>query len=224
MRPTALLPLLSILLLAACSSDPKPPRDFDELPPAEAEAGKRAREQARPRPAQPEAALAHTRGAAQDTGRGLKGRLGAAMAAGGPVAAVTACNTQAPGVGDEVLERTGVRVGRSSLRLRNPRNAEAPDWVRSWLTEQGERPAEGVTGIEGIEDLEGGKVARVLIPIAMEPQCLTCHGAKEGLAPDVAARIAELYPEDQATGYETGALRGALWAEYALPAPAPAGG
>ena len=43
MRPTALLPLLSILLLAACSSDPKPPRDFDELPPAEAEAGKRAR-------------------------------------------------------------------------------------------------------------------------------------------------------------------------------------
>jgi hypothetical protein len=49
-------------------------------------------------------------------------------------------------------------------------------------------------------------------PIFLKPLCLTCHG--ESLAPDVAARINELYPEDRALGFETGDFRGVFWIEY----------
>ena len=48
-------------------------------------------------------------------------------------------------------------------------------------------------------------------PIFMQPLCVTCHGAE--LAPDLQARLEELYPEDQATGYSAGDLRGVFWAE-----------
>jgi hypothetical protein len=44
--------------------------------------------------------------------------------------------------------------------------------------------------------------------IPMEPLCTTCHG--KTLAPDVAAAIAKAYPNDQATGFEPGQLRGAV--------------
>jgi hypothetical protein len=49
-------------------------------------------------------------------------------------------------------------------------------------------------------------------PIGIKPLCLACHG--EALAPDVAARIGELYPKDRATGFTEGDLRGVFWVEY----------
>ena len=42
--------------------------------------------------------------------------------------------------------------------------------------------------------------------------CLQCHG--EVLDPAVAGKIAELYPDDQATGFIDGDLRGVFWVEY----------
>ncbi len=49
-------------------------------------------------------------------------------------------------------------------------------------------------------------------PILVQPLCLVCHG--EALAPDVAARIEALYPQDEATGFRAGDLRGVFWVEY----------
>ena len=51
----------------------------------------------------------------------------------------------------------------------------------------------------------------------VQPLCLNCHGVE--LAPDVAGRIAELYPEDRATGFEAGELRGVFWVEFPEAAP-----
>jgi hypothetical protein len=42
--------------------------------------------------------------------------------------------------------------------------------------------------------------------------CLTCHGSN--LDADIAASIAERYPEDRATGFEAGDLRGVFWVEF----------
>jgi len=39
---------------------------------------------------------------------------------------------------------------------------------------------------------------------------LQCHGARDKLAPGVADALKELYPQDQATGYAVGDLRGAV--------------
>ena len=51
---------------------------------------------------------------------------------------------------------------------------------------------------------------RYLRPILVEPACLLCHGAEEELDPEVRRRLAERYPEDRATGFAEGDLRGAF--------------
>ncbi len=48
----------------------------------------------------------------------------------------------------------------------------------------------------------------------MKGICKQCHGAR--IKPDVKARLQALYPEDEATGFKKGELRGIFWAK--LPA------
>ena len=126
----------------------------------------------------------------------------------GPVPAIAACNTRAPELA-ESHSRSGVTVGRSSHRLRSAANA-APDWVRpilnAYVSDAATRAPKSVA-------LGAGRSGYVE-PILVQPLCLTCHG--KALAPEVAARIAALYPDDRATGFEVGDLRGVWWVE--LPA------
>ncbi len=58
-------------------------------------------------------------------------------------------------------------------------------------------------------DQQGQRTYRYMkaIPTAEKP-CLACHG--KALAPQVRARLDALYPEDRATGYEAGEIRGAF--------------
>jgi hypothetical protein len=80
----------------------------------------------------------------------LRAELQGAMQRGGPVAAVDVCATRAQAIRAEVAREHGVRIGRSSLRLRSEADA-APDWVAAWLRAQGERPAAGVAGLRTAE-------------------------------------------------------------------------
>ena len=57
--------------------------------------------------------------------------------------------------------------------------------------------------------------ARYMSAIVTQPLCLTCHGSE--IAPEVAAEIARHYPEDQATGFAAGDLRGAFLIEWPAP-------
>ena len=59
-------------------------------------------------------------------------------------------------------------------------------------------------------------VARVLQPIVIAEPCLACHGAAETIAPAVTEVLAARYPNDRATGYALGDMRGAAWAEVAV--------
>jgi hypothetical protein len=45
------------------------------------------------------------------------------------------------------------------------------------------------------------------------PLCLTCHGNGDQIPKEVTEALAKLYPDDQATGYALGDLRGALIVE-----------
>lgn len=138
----------------------------------------------------------------------LRAELQGAMQRGGPVAGVDVCATRAQAIRAEVAREHGVRIGRSSLRLRTEADA-APDWVAAWLRAQGERPAAGLTGLR---TAEGGRV-RLLRPIAVEGPCVACHGAPEAQPEALRAALAARYPADRATGYAVGDLRGALWVE-----------
>ncbi len=163
-----------------------------------------------------EASLDQAEEAARWLASNLKGRLMGAMQESGPPTAAELCSTEAHVITDGANQRGDAWVGRSSLRLRNPNN-QGPDWVMAWLEEQGERKAEGVEPVRPVDDIGTGQFARVIIPLAIEPPCLTCHGVKSQMDPEVLLTLAQRYPEDQATGYALGDLRGALWAEVPVP-------
>ena len=59
----------------------------------------------------------------------LKKELQTSMQEGGPVNAVSVCNLTAPAIANTYSVRNGWEVGRTSLKLRNPKNA--PD---AWET------------------------------------------------------------------------------------------
>ena len=139
----------------------------------------------------------------------LKTELKQALVVGmqkGPRNAISVCKDQAPAIAAS-LSVDGIMMGRSSHRLRNPTNV-APDWVdpilQSYLDNSPDRAPQVVTLPDGRE----GYVE----PIMLQPLCVACHG--RSLAPDVMAHIKEVYPEDKATGFDVGDLRGVFWVEY----------
>ncbi len=126
----------------------------------------------------------------------------------GPVAAVSVCKLEAPAIA-AALSTDGVAMGRTSHRLRNPANA-GPAWAESVL--QGYL-ADDTDARPQVRSLDDGRTGYVE-PIRMQAMCVTCHGAT--LAPELAARIEAEYPDDQATGFETGDLRGVFWVTFAM--------
>lgn len=66
--------------------------------------------------------LDRAKAAAQAFSVRLRGRLQAAMQAGGPTVAVEVCHAEAPAIADSVMAEHGVRLGRVALPGRN-RNA-----------------------------------------------------------------------------------------------------
>ncbi|MCP4809406.1 MAG: DUF3365 domain-containing protein [Proteobacteria bacterium] len=182
--------LLAVLI--ACSSDPAPaPAPVAEAPPAA------------PRDSKAEAkALADANGLLSELGQSFRSRLSEELKARGPVAAVEVCSTEAQALTAALSASSGGSVGRSSSKLRNPAN-EGPDWVRAWL-------ADADASTAGLSEVVDGR-ARVLKPITIEPACLTCHGTEIGA--EVQTILGERYPDDAATGYAVGDLRGVAWAD-----------
>lgn len=152
----------------------------------------------------------------------LKTRLEAAMAQGGPIAAIGVCRDEAPGIASEVSSRNGAIVRRTSLRVRNPANA--PDaWEQRGLERFERLKAEGAdpATLQVTERvvIDGRPALRYLKPIVTMPLCVTCHGAT--VAPELSAAIRAAYPADRATGFAQGDLRGAFSVTWKDPPPAP---
>jgi len=155
--------------------------------------------------------LAASRAAIKEFSTSLKGALKAAMASGGPVHAIEICNEIAPAIADEISEDRGWNIARTSLKLRNPSNA--PDaWERRVLEEFEQRLARGEDPqrieYHEVVSSNGQRYFRYMKAIPTEQVCLTCHG--ENLAPAIAAKLEDLYPQDEATGFSVGDLRGAF--------------
>ena len=152
--------------------------------------------------------LSASREAVQAFGAELKGALTAGLAAGGPAGAIGVCRDQAPSIADARSRSLGAAVGRTSQRLRNPANAPT-EAERAVLDAFARRLSSGEAPgtIEHWETRADGS-ALYMKPIMVAGPCLACHGTE--LAPAVAAGLDTGYPEDQATGYVEGDLRGAF--------------
>ena len=125
---------------------------------------------------------------------------------GGPAVAIEVCSEDAPRIAAS-LSVNGVRMGRSSQKLRNPDNAP-PEWLVPVLEAYASEEGELTPTVVGIDDERTGYAE----PIRVQPMCLTCHGKNP--QPDIAARLEALYPEDAATGFSEGDLRGVFWVEF----------
>lgn len=138
----------------------------------------------------------------------LKTALNSAIEAGGAEGALEVCNKQAPVIAAEISRDSGWSVARTSLKPRNA--ASAPDDYERKIMEgfeariaKGEK-ASDFASAEIVE--QNGKVFRFVKAIPTGPVCLACHG--ENVAPALKQKIAALYPQDQATGYKEGDMRG----------------
>jgi len=137
----------------------------------------------------------------------LKGRLMEVVGSEGPAAAISVCSKEAPQIAEQVSEEYGLKIGRTSFRLRNPGNAP-PTWAKQLVADRVGEP----TFLT-----QEGKLA-ALLPIRIQAQCLMCHGPEDTIPPPVKEALAEHYPKDQATGFQNGDLRGWFCVEV------PAGG
>jgi len=161
--------------------------------------------------AEPPGEVLEARGLVKELGTDLKGKLVEAVQQGGPVNAIEVCHTEAPAIAQRISEGSGWKVGRTSLKVRNPGNAPDP-WEVKVLQSFEERKAAGES-LETMEysevvEADGAKSFRYMKPIPTAPVCLNCHGTE--LAPGVAQALDQLYPEDKARGFSTGDIRGAF--------------
>lgn len=149
--------------------------------------------------------------AIKDFAGALRTELKTAMKAGGPVAAIGVCNTQALPISEEVSANHDMTISRVSLKNRNSTNVPN-EWQKTVLENFESQKAAGKdlkalvwseTGSVG-----DGKEFRFMKAIPTDAVCLACHG--ENISPEVERQLAALYPEDRATGFREGDIRGAF--------------
>lgn len=141
----------------------------------------------------------------------LKGALVASMKSSGPVEAINVCNMVAPTIASELSKKYGMEIARTSLKVRNPDNA--PDlWEKDVLNSFEKRklagePVKTLSFSERISE-DGKQEMRMMKAIPTGKVCLICHGSN--IAEPVQASLNKLYPDDQATGFALGDIRGAF--------------
>lgn len=146
----------------------------------------------------------------------LKPQLKRAMLEGGPTLAIEACASLAPRIADELAAESGWLVKRVSLKSRNASRAQPDKWERVVLVDFDERQAAGASASLLVHDEIEGDWYRYMQAQAVEPLCLMCHGTQ--LTEPVRAMLTEYYPDDWATGYGLGQVRGAISLAKQLPA------
>lgn len=155
--------------------------------------------------------LGEARTAAAALGSDLMTMLTQELARGGPAAAIAVCADSAQ-VRTSRHQQAGIVVRRIGTRVRNPANT--PDSLEAAVLAAfqaglaaGRLPADTTV----LESLAGGHTRlRYLRPVRVQEPCLTCHGPATGIPDSVRAILAQRYPNDQATGYALGELRGAV--------------
>ncbi len=155
--------------------------------------------------------IAASRDAAKTFGTRLKGELQQAVEASGAVNGIGVCNERAAEIAAATGAELNLRVGRTSLKVRNPDNS--PDaWELAVLRQFEERKEAGepVAELEFFEVVgeDGNETFRYMRAIPTATVCLGCHG--ESISPEISTALDELYPDDAARGFRKGDIRGAF--------------
>jgi hypothetical protein len=180
--------VFALLLLANCQGEKKQPALTD---------------------AEKTAYLAKGKTIAEATFAELSGRLAHALETGGVPHAVQYCNTVALPLTDSLSKVHNAVIRRTSKKTRNPKN-QPSEWESKILDEYEIKAKSGEVLTPVVLSLEAKAVA-FAAPIKVLPLCLKCHGKPgETMFAEDAELVKQLYPQDLATGYAEGELRG-MW-------------
>ena len=155
---------------------------------------------------------------AQQVTQELVSKLGAALkralTESGPDGAISVCRDTAPMLANSLSRRTGWKVGRVSLQVRNPLIGLPDAWEQQVLQRFDEQAASGADPAKlhaaDIVSEPQADYFRFMKALPVKPLCLTCHGSEQTIPASVQARLAREYPNDAATGYSVGQIRGAV--------------
>ena len=155
--------------------------------------------------------LEESRRIAQAFMQRLGGTLKQQLATAGPSDAIGVCKQVAPALAAE-YSRDGFLVSRVSLKTRNKSLGTPDAWERGMLEKFDRQQAQGSAPAEVSELTEDadGRWFRYMKAIPTQPMCLQCHGQPDDMAAEVKTMLAREYPQDQATGYRAGDIRGAI--------------
>ena len=154
------------------------------------------------------ALIAEARALADEFVATLKPQLKSALQTQGPAGAIAVCADVAPQIADSLSLTSGWNVRRVSLRTRNASRAVPDDWETRQLVRFDTLAVDADTGaaLEHVE--QAGNRFRYLKAQRVESVCLVCHGQQ--LSADVIEALETYYPDDIATGYSLGDVRGAI--------------
>lgn len=142
----------------------------------------------------------------------LKTTLMAAVAKGGLTAGVEVCKDKAPEI-EAKYSTHGWQIGRTSLKTRNSQNTPTIDEI-AILQDFAKRLASGesekTVSYSDFNAQNGEYQFMKAIPTGQV--CLACHG--ENISDELKAKIKAHYPQDSATGFKLGELRGAFKVKY----------
>ena len=183
--------LLAVVAISACG----PAREASEMSP----------------PVLDTVTVAQARRAADELGADLVTMLTSELKRGGPAAAIAVCADSAQ-VRTRRHESSGMMVRRVGTRVRNVENT--PDSTETAVLEAFARAiAEGRAMPDTAfptSDPRGRTVTHYLRAIRVQEFCLACHGPTDSISAKVKGMIDTRYPNDRATGYQVGDLRGAI--------------
>lgn len=144
----------------------------------------------------------------------LKKELKMAMESGGPSHAVSVCRDISPSIESEISKKNGLTIRRVSDKNRNPDHQ--PDAFESSVLTRWQSEIKSGNKPQVVAEKDGENF-RVVKPILIgDALCLKCHGSPSEIDAKTQAVLSEKYPNDRATGYSTGDLRGAFSAVWKL--------
>ncbi len=122
--------------------------------------------------------------------------------------AVRFCNVQAYPI-TAVYASEGIQIKRTSLKYRNPANE--PDVLEYVILNEYKTQQQSALELKPTIRRDKNGTVHYFKPILLQGMCVTCHGDPASDIPDsVKHALSTLYPNDQATGYHVGELRG-MW-------------
>ena len=144
----------------------------------------------------------------KEFGGTLKPQLKKALNEGGVKQAIEVCSVQAPEIAKNLSLTTNWQVKRVSLKTRNQHSVIPDTWEKATLKEFDQRQQQGENAKTIVKAEIVNNEFRFMKAQGVAPLCLICHGSE--LSSDTKAALKQHYPEDKATGYSLGEIRGAF--------------